>query len=301
MRWLGGVLALAGIVLLASMVWPGASRWEVATEPLPLPEDFAGHYPLASLTRWRVHDPGSDRRLTLHIARYHHGDGQSHQAILPTPGSPAWQQWQELGKTLQTLEPDAMILAWWDDGQRIDLLSGRECWVLQPPAQAFPPKARDVWRLLSGGFGDRKGKLVRLSKWLTGSPDTSLKAITQAIPDRHLYLLVNSASLSRVDEIERLSGHPLPLELRIFPPTDDFHTQITAVRRWAQETGLGYLPRKVPAGISAWRLTTSDEPLLLRLLPFTSHPPGPLPGLSQVFQSQDRQLQLFRLPSQNLD
>lgn len=73
--WLGGVLVLTGIALLASLLWPGASRWEVETEPIPLPENFAGPYPLASLTRWNLHDPDSDRRLTLHIARYHHGAG----------------------------------------------------------------------------------------------------------------------------------------------------------------------------------------------------------------------------------
>lgn len=277
------------------MLWPRASRWEVETEPIPLPEDFAGPYPLASLTRWHLHDPGSGRRLTLNIAHYHRGDGQTRRAILPAPGSTAWQQWQMLGQTLQALEPDALILAWWDDGQRIDLLSGRETWARQPPAQAFPPADRDVWRLLSGGFGDRAGNLTRLARWLTESADTSLKAITQAIPNRPLYLLVNTAGLSRLDEIERLSGHPLPLEVRIFSPADDFHAQITAVRRWAQETGLGYLPRKVPAGVAAWRLTSKDIPLWLHLLPFTGNRTQPPEGLKVVFSSTDRQLQLYRI------
>ncbi|BCX82886.1 hypothetical protein MIT9_P2477 [Methylomarinovum caldicuralii] len=291
--WLGGALLLAGAVLIASFFWPRPSPWQVTTEPVPVPASYHGRHPIDALSRWRMQHPDG-RRLTLYVARYRGDDGQSRQALVPAPDSPAWGHWQALGETLGQLEPDALILAWWDDAHRVDLLSGRKVWVRQPPADAFPEEARELWRLLSGGFSADKERLRRLARWLTAPAVEGLAALRRNTPPRPRYLLVNAGLLSRVDEVERLTGVKLPLEVRIFPPGDNLHAQIASVQRWAGETGLGYLPRKIPAGIAAWRLTAPADALLLRLLPFIGNPPPPA-GLTPVFQTPGRQLQLFRL------
>ncbi|BCX88657.1 hypothetical protein MIN45_P1026 [Methylomarinovum tepidoasis] len=291
--WLGGALLLAGAALIASFFWPRPSPWQVTTEPVPVPADYHGRHPIDALTRWRLQHPDG-RRLTLYVARYRDDDDQSRQALVPAPDTPTWEHWQALGEALNRLEPDALVLAWWDDAQRVDLLSGRKVWVRQPPADAFAARDRALWRRLSGGFSDDEGRLRRLARWLTAPAGEGLAALHRDTPPRPRYLLVNADLLTRADEVERLAGVKLPLEVRIFPPGDGLHAQIAAVQRWAGETGLGYLPRKIPAGIAAWRLAAPADVLLLHLLPFTANPPPPA-GLTPVFQTPGRQLQLFRL------
>ncbi len=295
-RLLGAALLVAGAVLVAGALWPLRSPWQVSTEAVAAPSDYQGHYPIAALARWQLHDPSSGRRLTLHVARYRSAGGDIRQAILPPPATPAWHDWQILGETLRRLEADALILAWWDDAQRVDLLGGRQVWVRQPSARAFPPRDRALWRRISGGFAADEDRLMRLARWLAAPADEGLAALRRATPVRPRYLLVSTATLTRLEEIRRLAGRAFPLEMKIFPPGRNLHAQIAAVRRWAGETGFGYLPRKVPAGIAAWRLTRPEpRPLLLRLLPFTTVSPDPPPGLTLVFQSPDHQLRLYRL------
>ncbi len=291
-KWLGAALLLAGTALIVSAFWPGSSPWQVTSEPVAVPADYRGRYPIEALTRWVLHHPGDGRRLTLYVARYRGSDGQPRQALLPPPASAAWRRWQALGEALRQLEPDALVLAWWDDAQRVDLISGRKVWVRQPLAEAFPAKDRKLWRLLSGGFGDEEGRLRRLAHWLAMPAADALAAMRWETPSQPRYLLVSTDLLTRLEEIERLSGTRLPLEVRIFPPDGNLHAQIAAVRRWAAETGLGYLPQKVPDGIAAWRLTARSDGLLLSLLPFTGQSQPPL---TPIFAFADQQLRLYRL------
>ncbi len=293
---LGAALLLAGAALIAGAPWPLRSPWQVSTEAVAVPSDYRGYHPIDALARWQLHDPGSGRRLTLYVARYRGAGGDIRQAILPPPATPAWYDWQALGGTLRRLETDALILAWWDDAQRADLFGGREVWARQPPARAFPPRDRALWRWLVGGFAGDREQLVQLARWLTAPADEGLAALRRATPARPRYLLVSTATLARLDEIHRLSGRTFPLEMKVFPPDRNLHAQIAAVRRWAGKTGFGYLPGKVPADVAAWRLTRPEPlPLLLRLLPFTTTPSTPPAGLTLVFQSPDRQLHLYRL------
>ena len=292
---MGAALLLAGGALIVSAFWPGSSPWQVTSEPVAVPADYRGHYPIESLTRWVLHNPDDGRRLTLYVARYHGSDGQPRQAIVPPPESTAWRPWQALGEALRQLEPDALILAWWDDAQRVDLFSGRKVWVRQPLPETFPAKDQKLWHLLSGGFDDGEEGLQRLARWLAMPAEDALAAMRREAPAQPHYLLISTDLLTRLDEIERLAGTKFPLEVKIFPPNNNLHAQIAAVQRWAGETGLGYLPQKVPAGIAAWRLTDKTNQLLLRLLLFTTNPPAPPADLIPVFQSPDRQLQLYRI------
>ena len=292
---MGAALLLAGGALIVSVFWPGSSPWQATSEPVAVPADYKGRYPIETLTRWVLHNPDDGRRLTLYLARYHGSDGQPRRAIVPPPESTAWRRWQSLGEALRQLEPDALILAWWDDAQRVDLFSGRKVWVHQPTAEAFPGKDQKLWHLLSGGFDDGEEELQRLARWLAMPAEDALAAMRREAPAQPHYLLISTDLLTRLDEIERLAGTKFPLEVKIFPPNNNLHAQIAAVQRWAGETGLGYLPQKVPAGIAAWRLTGKTNQLLLRLLLFTTNPPAPPADLFPVFQSPDRQLQLYRV------
>ncbi|MBN2702510.1 MAG: hydroxylamine oxidation protein HaoB [Methylohalobius sp. ZOD2] len=298
----GGALLLAGAALLVSTFWPQSESWEEKRVSLSIPESLSGHYSPTEFERWELYQSDTGKRLTLHVARYRDEAGTPRQVLLPEPESRQWQSWMALGEFLRSkVEPNALVLAWWDDSQRIDFFSGRRTWVLQPPTEAFGPTERDLWRRLSGGFGDAEGKLAQLARWFTQDPEQALAEIAQLEPDAPLYLLVANGDLSHVNEIERLAGKKLPLEVKIFPSTENLHGQIASVQRWAGEKGAGYLPQKVPGGIAAWRIARDpentdedNEPLLVRLLPFTTSLENPLSGLERVHQSSDGYLTLYR-------
>lgn len=293
----GGILLVAGAALLLSVYfWPSNERWQVEAIPQPLPQDLISHYPPSRFERWQLHQKGAGKALTEHVLLYRDEAGRERSALVPEPGSRRWQNWMAVAQVLQTLEGNALILAWWDASQRIDLLSGRQTWVRQPPAEAFGDSDRDLWERLSGGFDDEDSRLAKLARWWLSDPSAALAEIRRQIANRPLYFLVSSEDLAHIEEIERLAGRRLPLQVRIFPNTGNLHGQIAAVQRWAGETGNGYLPQKIPGGIAAWRITDNGtDGLLLQLLPFSgvSHPP--VPGLAQVFQTPDRSVSLYRV------
>lgn len=296
----GGALLLAGAALLLSALWPAKDPWQVKRIPLPIPADLVSHYPPTGFERLEIQHQKTGKQLTVNIARYQDGRGAPRQALLPEPGSRQWQDWMEFGRRLRTLEPEALVIAWWDDGQRIDFLSGRAVWVRQPPIQAFAPAERPFWQLVSGGFGN-PSRLTQLAKWLTESSKEASRKIARLKPDTPLYLLVSSDNLAHANEIEHLAEQKLPLEVRVFPSSENFHGLIAGVQRWAQETGGGYLPHKVPGGVAAWRIAQDPEntdedskPLLVRLLPFTTSLATPVSGLERVHQSSDGYLTLYR-------
>lgn len=294
----GGALLLAGAALLLSALWPPKDPWQVERVSLTIPDDLVSHYPPTSFVRLKIQHSKTGKQLTVHLARYQDASGAPHQALLPEPGSRQWQAWMELAEFLRArLEPNALVIAWWDDGQRIDFLSGRVVWVRQPPAEAFAPAERSLWRLLSGGFGDPRGRSAQLARWWAADSEQAKGEISRRESGTPLYLLVSNDDLAHVNEIERLADRKLPLEVKVFPSTGNFHSQIAAVRRWAQEKGAGYLPQKVPGGIAAWRtVEDSTEPFLVRLLPFTTSLAKPLPGLEQVYRTMDGYLTLYRRP-----
>lgn len=293
---LGGVLLLAGAALILSARWPIEDAWRVERTPVTPPENLASYYPFLNFERLQIkHAQG--RQLTLHLVRYQDKEGILRQALLPEPGSAKWRAWMELGQVLRNLEPDALVIAWWDNGQRVDFLSGLASWVRQPPKEAFALQERSLWQTLSGGFEDSK-RLIQLAKWWAADSVQALSEIARLKPDRPVYFLVSSDDLTHLDEIERLAGKTLPLEVKIFPEANNFHAQIAQIKRWAREAGKAYLPLKVPGGIAAWRLTQESTPLLLRLLPFLplldKAESRPLDSLTQVYQSFGGYLTLYR-------
>ncbi|GEM_PF-6219439 len=297
-RWVfGASLLLAGAAMLLSVFfWPPQNRWQIERFPLPIPKGLMSHYPATAFERWQLHQPESGGQLTEQVIFYRQADGHLRQALLPVPGSSQWQNWVELGRVLQSVEDNALVLAWWDDSQRVDFFSGRETWITQPPASAFAKRTRDLWRQLSGGFHSDAEPLSTLARWWMSTPARALADIRQQHIKRPIYWLATGQSLLHSNEIERLAGSTVPLEVRIFPDTGNLHGQIAAVQRWAQETGHGYMPQKVPGSIAAWRITRKTGlPFWLQLLPFSSSPKNPPANLERVFSSADRNLILYRV------
>lgn len=293
---LGGVLLLAGAALILSALWPIEDAWRVERTPLTPPEDLTSYYPLLNFERLEIkHAQG--QQLTLYLVRYQDKEGIFRQALLPEPGSAKWRAWMELGQLLRNLERDALVIAWWDNGQRVDFLSGLATWIRQPPKAAFASEERPLWQTLSGGFEDSE-RSIQLVKWWTADSVQALSEIARLKFDRPVYFLVSSDDLTHLDEIERLAGKALPLEVRIFPEASNFHAQIAQIKRWARETGKAYLPLKVPGGIAAWRLTQESPPFLLSLLPFLplsdKAESRPWYSLTQVYQSLGGYLTLYR-------
>ncbi|MCX8048183.1 MAG: hypothetical protein N3A55_00795 [Methylohalobius sp.] len=287
----GGALLMAGAVLLSSAFWPAKDPWQIERAPLPVPGDLVSHYPPTGFERLEIRHSLAGKQLTLYLAHYQDASGAPRQAMLPEPKSRQWQAWMELAQVLHTLEPDALLLTWWDNGQRVDFLSGRAVWALKPPREAFSPRERPLWLKLSGGFEDSE-KLIQLAKWWGKDSTQALQEIARL--GQPIYFLVSSQDLARAEEIERLAEGTLPLEMRIFPTTSHLHSQIAAVQRWAQETGSRYLPQRAPGGIIAWRLKKAPATLLLRLLPFLPPLDQAADSLKLIYQSPDRYLTLYR-------
>ncbi len=296
-------MLLVGAALIVSALRPRQANWQIKKTPITLPPDLNAFYRPTSLEKWRLHQTETGRRLTVTVAFYADKTGHRHQVLLPEPTSRRWQNWQRLGAYLREhTEQNALILAWWDNGQRIDFLSGRSTWVKHPPAKAFARNDRSLWQRLSGGFDATEDRLVTLARLWTLDSKTAALELSRLAPGKPLYMLINSDDLARLDEIQRLGGKKLPLDLKIFPRSDNFHGQIAAVQAWAQQGGNGYLPQNVPGGIAAWRITgKTNPPLWLLLLPFSSSPKQPPRNLERVFTTDDRNLILYRLKSpQNL-
>ncbi len=285
---LGGALILWGSALLWSAF---RADWQIARTPLAVPEGLKSFYPALEFKRLEARETKANKRLIQHLVHYQDAGGTLRQALLPEPGSAKWRAWMELSEVLRDLEPNALVITWWDNSQRVDFLSGRKVFVLKPPEEAFAPRERKLWEVLSGGFADSE-KLAQLAKWWVKESSQALAELAALAPVP-AYLLVSSDDLAHLDEIERLAGKKLPLEAKLFPQSANFHTQIAQVKRWSQ--GKSYLPQKVPGGVVAWRLTEEPAPFLLYLLLFTPLLKEAQLPLTQIYHSPGGYLRLYRL------
>ncbi|MEW6038289.1 MAG: hydroxylamine oxidation protein HaoB [Pseudomonadota bacterium] len=291
------LLVLGGAILLYDRFRPEFSHEEAA---VPAAEWAAlepgGAFPLTALTRYTLRQGDASVRLT--VADYRDGRNQSHRVTLfpAEPGNPAaglrHDLWRAAGEAIaRHTDDNALFLAWWDDAQRIRFLSGRDTWLDQPAAAAFPNGAeRSVWEKAAGGFAADPDPSRRLARWLGMDADAALAEMKAELPaDRPVYVLVCLDDLARLGEIEALAGVHLPFETARFPD-GDMHGQIASVQQWARQDvdQASYLVQQNPgAGVRAWRITTPQgrDTLLARLLPFTTSLARPLPQAQTVYQS----------------
>jgi hydroxylamine oxidation protein HaoB len=278
----------------------GESEAQLAVRREPAPADAApGHFPAQSVERHAFSQDGK-ALFDLLVARYRDRDGAQQSAVLfpkdaesvaSTPTGSRHDIWQTAAAVIAQKAPEnALFLSWWDDGQRLHFLTGKEAWLRKPAVKTF---SNPVWKALEDSLplaSDEEGmRLAQMARWLTMDSGKAIAEIAAHFgPSRPVYLLINNDLLLHLAEFGAYGGEPLKLEARNIPAGDDLHGDIARVKRWAGETGDGnYLAQKEGTYYRVW--STPDEKakntLLVRLLPFVDSLKKLPEGVSLVYQS----------------
>lgn len=248
--------------------------------------DLQGAFEVDSADNLLIQRNGKDAFSFL-LAHYKDGQQRERKALLYPPSqddstaflsATAIRQslWRDAAPAIKRhLPQNAVMLSWWDDGQRIHFLSGREPWIGEP---ADPTFASPVWKELADYLprADETGKqrLKKLAHWLTMDASQALQQIRQTFgTEQPVYLLVTNDLLLRLGELSNYGAQALTLESSAFPAQSNLHGDITKIRQWAGETGNGnYLVQKEGGGYRVWTTPkdsgTAKGTLLVRLLPF---------------------------------
>lgn len=250
---------------------------------------------------------GEASGFNLDIAHYRGQLGQPHSAIIylnhnsTTPKSIAlpnglnelrWNAWLDAADALRELPSESpMIMTWWDNGQRIDLLTGLRSWIKSPVAAAFTSEHQEFWKMVSGGFEKQPQRSIELADWLLTDSELAMESIKKAQPLNadNIYFLVTIDDLARLAELCALTGKPIPFETRLFEFSGDIHGLISRIKHWSQLKGNGhYLVQHLPSNsVRAWRITSTEgeRTLLAGLLPFTSSLKNPNQHLKLIHRS----------------
>lgn len=235
----------------------------------------------------------NEKRATLFFPQGENGVSETAAAVTTDQVMHTrYLHWSSAAAAIRKHTPrDARFFAYWDNAQRIELLSGRDTWVSLPDPAAYANQAdRKFWQEIAGG-ADRSGKLNQLVDILMMDYADGVQRLRQLSPANDAsYLLVSTDDLSHIQEFARLAGRGFPLETRLFPTDSDLHSGISRIKDWASEgDGTGsYLVHSVSQRlIRAWRITDPafENTLLVRLLPFISSIDQPDGPLKLVFQS----------------
>ena len=275
---------------------------ELSSEFPDFPE-IDSHFPVQKVDRVSV-DYLDERKMIVDVAHYQDNVGNSRQALIFLPSGltqklPSfsdlnqlrWQAWLDASQSIRDISPDNTVITWWDNAQRIHLLSGNNIWVDAPVSEAFEHQQQDFWKHVSGGFQKRSEPSQQLANWLLMDAEMALEDIKKTIQIPHaLYFLVCIDDLARLSEMRALSGKAVPFETRVFRSDKNIHSLISTVKRWAREKGNGsYLVQHLSGlSVRVWRITTveGEKTLLARLLPFTSSLEKPLQNLELVHRSE---------------
>ncbi|MEY3106659.1 MAG: hydroxylamine oxidation protein HaoB, partial [Pseudomonadota bacterium] len=222
------------------------------------PSDIQGYFSVDSVDDFAMQRDDKDS-FSLLLAHYKDSDNQQHRSILfpkskqdtgLLPSSTELRQtiWQATAETISlNTTTDTLILSWWDDGQRIHFLTGRNVWISKPAKETF---ITPVWQnlqdnLLLASDAERE-KLSKMARWLTMDSDKALAEIRTFFgPSRPVYLLVNNDLLMRLGEMIDYGGTPLSFNSKTVPAHDNLHGDIALIKQWANEDGDGnYLVQK---------------------------------------------------------
>ncbi len=267
--------------------------------------DLHGAFSVDSVENFSFQREGKEA-FSLLLAHYKDGLNQDRRAVLypknkkdeglmPSPSGLRQSIWENAAEAIRKNTPeDALFLSWWDDGQRIHFLSGREAWIGSPGAQTFESP---LWRkfkdkLLPVAAPERE-RLLSVAHWLTVDYDKSLAEMRGVFgTSRPIYLLVTNDLLLRTSELTSYGGSDLALTVKTFRTNDNLHGDIAQIKQWAADEGDGnYLVQKEGPNYRVWITPKNPEPaakntLLIRLLPFVDSLKQ-LPGHIQlVYQSQ---------------
>lgn len=248
--------------------------------------DLKGAFPVDSVDNYTVQREGKDA-FSLLLAHYKDRQKQQHRAVLFPKGkqttavlanSTELRQtlWQEAGQAIKQNTPEnALFLSWWDEGQRVHFLSGREAWISKPAEQTF---TSNLWKnfqdsLLLASTGEAS-RLTTMARWLTMDSDQAIAEIRKSLDTtRPVYLLVTNDLLMRLSELADYGGSPLAFNNKVFEVHDNLHDDIRQIKQWSYDIGEGnYLIQK--EGSSNYRVwatanaSNEKNTLLVRLLPF---------------------------------
>lgn len=312
---IGAVLLTAGAALFFSGLpefhWKKpfsyAKQTELKSGDAGFPK-LESHYPVDKLSTYAIERENASP-LSLQVADYSLPSGQTRKVTLflssepvATPTRLRNELWSAASKAIAShAGPHAIFLTWWDNAQRLDLLTGVETWSLLPDPQAWQDQhERAFWQEISGGK-DESQRSVQMARWLTLEADQAIREMSEQLPkDRDIYWLVSLDDLARLKEIETLTHTQLPMETQLFAAGGNFHNLIAQVKRWAKadETEANYLLQQIPNyGVRAWRITDpkANDWLISRMLPFTGSLNRLPEGMQLVYQSEQAYLSVYRL------
>lgn len=258
-----------------------------------------GYFPPQSIERYTFSQEGKNL-FDLLVAQYQDGSGIQHQAVLfprdaeaiaSSPTGLRHDIWQTAADVIARKAPEgALFLSWWDDGQRIHFLGGKDAWLSKPGDKTF---VGPVWAALKdtlpAASPEESARLAQMARWLTMDSEKALSEIAAHFgTSRPIYLLVNNDLLLHLAELTAYGGTPLPFNSKNIPAGDDLHGDIGRVKRWAQEEGDGsYLAQKEGTYYRVWSTPDANakNTLLVRLLPFVDSLKKLPDGVSLVYQS----------------
>lgn len=265
--------------------------------------EIKSHFPIQKVDRVSV-TYMDERQMVVDVAHYQDSGGHSRQALvflasgltqkLPSAldlNQMRWQAWLDASQSIGDISADKTVISWWDNAQRIHLLSGNNTWVNAPVSEAFEHQQQEFWKHVSGGFQKHSEPSQQLANWLLMDAEQALEDIKKTIQIPHaLYFLVCIDDLARLSEMRALSGKAVPFETRVFRSDNNIHSLISSVKRWAREKSNGsYLVQHLPGlSVRVWRITSAEgeKTLLARLLPFTSSLEKPLQNLELIHRSE---------------
>ena len=245
-----------------------------------------GVVPADAVDNYTFRVDGKDT-FNLLLANYKDPQGRQQQAVLfpkgnkqinaaLTPTELRQTVWEEAAKAIKAYCPqDALIVSWWDDGQRVHFLGQRDSWINKPGVETFDS---EVWKLLQDDMeiasAPEREKLVNMARWFTMDNAKALSEMRRLMgTSRPVYILVTNDLLLRLAEIADYGGAPLALRSTTFKALDDLHGDIARIKQWAAEEGDGnYLVQKEGLNYRVWATSSESDStknaLLIRLLPF---------------------------------
>lgn len=215
----------------------------------------------------------------------------SAEQALTSPTSIRQSIWQEAAQAIsQHAAADALLLSWWDDGQRIHFLTGFEPWLSKPAEATFTGTIWPALRAdLSLATAAESQRLQQMAGWLTMEAEQALSAMSaQLAQSRPVYLVLTNDLLLRLSELAAYGGSDLAFTSKHIPSGKDLHADIAQVQRWAEETGAGnYLVQKEGQYYRVWTPANpqTKQSLLVRLLPFVDSLKQLPKGVERVYQS----------------
>lgn len=261
-----------------------------------------GHFTTTLLEGYSFSQEGKDL-FKLQVVEYQDDHDAKHSAVLfpkdtqdsviaSTPTGLRHEIWRTSAELISRKAPEnALFLSWWDDGQRIHFLSGKDAWLSKPSEQAL---ASHLWQSFYANLpmasSEESERLAKMARWLTMDSDKAISEIAEYFGNsRPIYLLVNNDLLLHLPGMVSSGGTPLILKSKNIPAGGDLHGDIAQVKRWAYEEGKGnYLAQNEGRYYRVWTTPdkTSKNSLLVRLLPFVDSLKKLPEGVSLVYQSR---------------